>query len=324
MEIIMSEKCTISVIIPTFNAQQYIERCLCSIKEQTFRDFEIIVIDDCSCDQTTSCINKFITENPQISCLLVKNSSNHGDTYSRNIGIRIAKGTYICTIDADDLLHSEFLMLLYNKARETNAQFVFCGYDRCRKDKVVPYVPTWTYPDYNSIFKLKYAFLTTKTHICHCTILYDRDFLLQNNLFYSESCRFAGDTEFVTKVLFNNPRFACVPKSLYYYFIHENSISTSTPSEANFDGYYAYERVKAYLKNPLWKLLFLFTRESREVFHIIESFYSRNMDLPSLFCSKYKIIILLIINTLRKYKKDNEAKKILKQFYRKYFKKAKR
>lgn len=320
----MIDKCTISVIIPAFNAQKYIERCLNAVKEQTFHDFEIIVIDDSSTDQTVACIDKFITENPQISCLLIKNSSNRGDTYSRNVGIRAAKGKYLCTIDADDLLHSEFLMLLYHKAEEINAQFVFCGYDRCRKDKVIPYVPTWTYPDYNSIFKLKFAFLTTKTHICHCTVLYDRNFLLQNNLFYAESCRFAGDTEFVTKVLFNNPRFACVPESLYYYFIHENSISTSTPSKENFDGYYAYERVKSYLKSPLWKLLFLVTRESREVFHIIESFYSRNMDLPFLFCSKYKIIILLAINALRKCKKDKDAKKILIQFYRGYFKKVKK
>lgn len=320
----MIDKCTISVIIPTFNVQQFIERCLYTVKKQTFRDFEIIVIDDCSSDHTVACINKFITENPQISCRLIKNSSNKGDTYSRNVGIRAANGTYLCTIDADDLLHSEFLMLLYNKAKENNAQFVFCGYDRFIKDKVIPYVSTWIYPDYNSICKLKYAFFKTKTHICHCTVLYRRDFLLQHNLFYTESCRFAGDTEFVTKVLFNNPRFACVPKSLYYYLIHENSISTTTPSELNFDGYYAYERVKAYLKNPLWKLLFLATRESREVFHIIDSFYGRNMDLPFLFCSKYKIIILLVINVLRKYKKDKDALKILKQFYRRYFSKVKK
>lgn len=318
----MNNKCVISVIIPVYNAQQYIIRCLNAIKEQTFHDFEVIVIDDCSNDQTIVCIDKFMAENPQISCTLIRNSSNHGDTYSRNVGIRAARGAYICTIDADDLCHPDFLMLLHNKMKETNAQFVFCGYDRCRKDKIIPYVPTWSYPDYNSIFKLKLAFLTTKTHICHCTVLYDREFLLQNGLFYTEACRFAGDTEFIIKVLFNNPRFACVPKTLYYYFIHENSISTSTPSEANFDGYYAYERVKTYLKNPLWKLLFLITRESREIFHIIESFYGRNMDLPFLFCSKYKIIILLAINAFRKYKRDKEGRKILLQFYSRYFKKV--
>lgn len=318
----MINKCIISVIIPVFNAQQYIIKCLNAVKDQTFRDFEIIIIDDCSDDQTVVYIDKFMDENPQISCTLIRNSSNCGDTYSRNVGIKTAKGTYVCTIDADDLCHSEFLMLLYKKMKESDAQFVFCGYDRCLKDKIIPYEPTWAYPDYNSITKLKFAFFTTQTHICHCTVLYDREFLMQNKLYYSDDCRYAGDTEFVIKVLFNNPRFACVPKTLYYYFIHENSISTSIPSEENFDGYYAYERVKAYLKNPLWKLLFLVTRESREVFHIIELFYSRHMDLPFLFCSKYKIIILLIINALRKYKRDKEGAKMLLQFYNKYFKKA--
>lgn len=318
----MNNKCDISIIIPVYNAQEYIIRCLNAVKEQTFQDFEIIVIDDCSIDQTILCINRFMAENPQISCTLIRNSCNRGDTYSRNIGIRTAKGTYICTIDADDLCHPEYLMLLYNKIKDTNAQFVFCGYDRCRKDKTMPYTPIWSYPDYNSIAKLKFAFFTTKTHICHCTVLYDKKFLLQNKLYYADGCRFAGDTEFVIKVLFCNPHFACVPQTLYYYFIHENSISTSTPSEANFDGYYAYERVKAYIKNPIWKLLFLMTRESREVFHIVESFYSRNMNLPFLFCSKYKILGLLTINALRKYKKDKESRKILLQFYDNYFRKA--
>lgn len=320
----MNNKYAISVIIPVYNAQDYITRCLNAIKKQTFRNFEVIIIDDCSNDKTIDFINKFLAENPQMICRLIRNSNNHGDTYSRNVGIRTAKGIYICTIDADDLCHPNFLMLLYKKIKETNAQLVFCGYNRCQKDRIIPYFPTWSYPDYNSIIKLKFAFLTTKTHICHCTVLYDRNFLLQNRLFYTDGCRFSGDTEFVIKVLFNNPHFACVPQSLYYYFIHENSISTSTPSELNFDGYYAYERVRAYIKNPLWKLLFLITRESREIFHIIEKFYSRDMNLPFLFCSKYKILILLTINTMRKYKKDKESRKILLQFYNIYFKKAKK
>ncbi len=314
----------ISVIIPVYNAQEYIMRCLETMKSQTFRNFEIIIIDDCSGDKTVDYIKKFMDENPQISCMLIRNSRNHGDTYARNIGIKTARGTYICTIDADDLCHPEFLMLLYNKIKETRAQLVFCGYDRCLKNRTISYTTSWSYPDYNSIIKLKFAFFTTKTHICHCTILYDREFLLQNGLYYTEGCRFAGDTEFVIKVLFNNPQFACVPQTLYYYFIHENSISTSIPTEVNFDAYYAYERVKTYIKNPLWKLLFFITRESREVFHIIESFYDKNMNMPYLFCSKYKILVLLTINTLRKYKKDKESRKILLQFYNTYFKKAER
>lgn len=319
----MNVECEISIIIPTYNAQKYILRCLNSIKAQLFQNYEIIVIDDHSTDQTVYCIEEFITDNPQISCILIKNSCNLGHCYSRNLGIQTAKGAYVCTIDADDSYHPKFLLLLYEKIKETNAQFVFCGYDRCWENKTLAYESTWSYPNHTNITKLKFSFITSKTHICHCTILHNKKFLFENELYYMVGCRTAGDTEFTAKVLFNNPRFACVPQTLYYYHIHENSISTSSPSEAKFDGYYAYERVKNYIKNPLWKFLFLVTKESREVFHIIEGFYRKSMELPFLFCSKYKILILLIINAIRKCRKSQESTKILLQFYNVYFKKAK-
>lgn len=318
----MKEPCKISVIIPAYNAEEYILNCCRSIKEQTFLDYEIIFIDDCSKDSTTDCIQTFINENPHLSCILLKNCENRGDTYSRNIGFRMASGKYICTIDADDTCHPKYLELLYNTAETTNSEIVFCGYDRCWKDKIISYSSTWKYPSYLSVCRLKYDFFTTKTHICHCTILYNRHFFMGHNLQYFEGCRHAGDTALVTKVLFHVHTFACVPQSLYYYNIHPNSISTKVPTSEKFDGYYAYERVLKSIKNPFWKTLFFFTREAREVFHIIESFYSKNMELPYLFCSKYKIMLLLFINSLRKYKKDAASFKIMKLFFNNYFRKV--
>lgn len=318
----MITKCKISIIIPTYNAEPYIMKCFDSIKKQTFSDYEVIFIDDCSQDKTPECIHNFMKKNPHIICKFMANAQNMGDTYSRNIGFKIAQGTYVCTIDADDSFHSQYLELLYNKAKETNAEIVFCGYDRHRKNKIMTYTSTWKYPLHSNVFKLKYSFLTTQTHICHCTVLYNRSFLIQNNLKYIDGCRYAGDTEFVTKVLFCIKAFACVPQSLYYYNIHDNSISTKIPTSENFDGYYAYERAVASIKNPFWKILFLLTREAREVYHIIEAFYSKNMELPYLFCSKYKILFLLLINSFRKYKRDKDSIKIMLLFYNNYFKKA--
>lgn len=318
----MTNKCEISIIIPAYNAQEYIMKCLNSIKVQTFKNYEIIIIDDGSIDQTTQYIEKFIMENPDIECKFIRKSNNFGHTFSRNLGIQMARGSYICTIDADDSCHPDFLLLLYHKLKENYAEFVFCGYDRVKGNKIIPYKSKWSYPNHNNITKLKFAYLISKTHICHCTVLYDKTFIQKNNLHYTTGCRVAGDTEFITKVLFNNPRFACVPQTLYYYNIHDNSISTSSPSEIKFDGYYAYERAREYIKNPLWKFLFFATRESREVYSIIETFYCQDIDLPYLFCSKYKILLLLIINALRKYKRDKESAKILLQFYKRYFKKV--
>ena len=126
----MKNSYEISIVIPAYNVQEYILRCLESIKAQTFRNFEIIIIDDGSTDGTVNIIEKFMEKNPGLSYLFKRNCTNMGETCSRNIGMRMATGEYVCTIDADDAYHPEFLALLYQKITESKADFVFCGYDR--------------------------------------------------------------------------------------------------------------------------------------------------------------------------------------------------
>ena len=83
----------ISVIIPVFNREHTIERCLQSLQKQTFYDLEIIVVDDCSCDQTLSIIHKIALKDPRIKIL--QNDKNRGPGYSRNRGLSVAQGNYI-------------------------------------------------------------------------------------------------------------------------------------------------------------------------------------------------------------------------------------
>lgn len=310
----------ISIIMPLYNVEKFVEKCLESVKNQTFSAYELIIVNDCSTDNSALYVHKFMKDNPKIKCTFIQNNQNMGDNYSRNVGLQIAQGKYICFLDSDDTWHTEFLSLLYGEIQSQNADLVFCGYDRCFKTKVLPYDKTWQYPRYNSIFRLKLNYLLGKTHICHCTVLYHQSFLLQTGLQYTVGCQNAGDTEFITKILFNNPRFSCVPQSLYYYNIHVGSISTSYPSSQKFDGYFAYERAKEYIKNPFWKVLFVLTRESRKITHIIEEFYEYNLELPYLFCSKQKIMFLLFVNMILR--RTKQSRNLLQYFYHTYIKKG--
>lgn len=309
----------ISIIIPLYNTEKYITKCLHSIKKQVFSSYELIIIDDCSTDNSANIVNDFRTENSNIDCIFVQNSKNEGASYARNLGLQMARGKYICFVDSDDILHPEFLLLLHHQIQLEKSDITFCGYNRCYDSKIIPYEKTWKYPKSKSIFKLKLNYILGKTHICHCTILYRRSFLSKINLQYHPNCFNAADTEFVTKMLFNNPHFSCVQSSLYYYVIHENSISTSVPSSKNFDGYFAYKRACEYIKNPLWKILFILNRESREIMHIVEKFYKCNMELPYYFCSKYKILFMLIVNML--IYKSKRSYMLLKYFCCTQFKK---
>lgn len=95
----------ISVIIPSYNVEDYISSCLDSVLNQSYKNIEIICVDDCSSDGTLSILESYVKKNPSI--ILLRNSSNKGAPYSRNLGMAQAKGEYIQFFDADDLLLPE-------------------------------------------------------------------------------------------------------------------------------------------------------------------------------------------------------------------------
>lgn len=102
-----------SIIIPTYNTEQYIERCLESCINQTFKDIEIIVIDDCSNDNSLATILHYSSLYPQIH--IIKNDTNLGTFLSRIEGIKQAKGQYTLFLDSDDLLKSDTCFFIYEK-----------------------------------------------------------------------------------------------------------------------------------------------------------------------------------------------------------------
>lgn len=118
----------VSIIIPSYNAEKYIERCLDSIERQTYRFFNVIVIDDCSNDGTYKKIcnlrNKY-NYNIQIR----KNEKNFGPAISRNKGIMDANGEYIAFCDSDDWYESDFLESMIKNIIDGAADVSFCGYN---------------------------------------------------------------------------------------------------------------------------------------------------------------------------------------------------
>ncbi len=108
----------ISVIVPAYNVEKYISGCLVSLVNQTFREFEIIVINDGSTDNTADIINSFKKQSKNI---ILINTSNQGLSAARNLGIYNAKGEYIAFIDSDDWIDKNFLENLYSASINTNS-----------------------------------------------------------------------------------------------------------------------------------------------------------------------------------------------------------
>lgn len=117
----------VSVVIPAYNAERYLEDTVRSVLRQTYQDFEIILVDDCSTDGTLALAERLAKEDSRIT--VVQNPRNQGVAETRNRGIRQASGAYIALLDSDDVWTLEKLEKQVEMLTRRNADGVYCSYD---------------------------------------------------------------------------------------------------------------------------------------------------------------------------------------------------
>lgn len=142
----------ISVIIPAYNSDRYIYECLCSVQRQTYPFFEVIIIDDGSCDNTSKICEQMSREDERIS---VVRQPNLGVSQARNKGIDLARGIYLTFLDSDDMLHPLFLENLIKRIIKTGADAAGCSFKKmptgCIKTEAERMFQTASDPEWISI-----------------------------------------------------------------------------------------------------------------------------------------------------------------------------
>lgn len=118
----------ISVIIPIYNVEKYLERCIESVRNQTFTDIEIICVDDCSPDNSASIVEKHMSEDERI--VFIRHEKNTGLGGARNSAIRVAKGEYLASADSDDYMQINMLESLWRASENEHYDIVMCGFNR--------------------------------------------------------------------------------------------------------------------------------------------------------------------------------------------------
>lgn len=120
----MGQAGLISIIIPVYNAEKYLERCLSSVVRQTYKDIEVIIINDGSKDKSRAIAENFAEKDERIKII---NKENGGVSSARNTGLSAANGEFVTYIDADDYIAEDYLEVLYAEARSTGADIICCG-----------------------------------------------------------------------------------------------------------------------------------------------------------------------------------------------------
>ena len=122
----------ISIIVPVYNVEQYINRCIDSLLGQTLKDIEIILVDDGSPDQCPQICDEYARKDSRIKVIHKK---NNGLGYARNSGLELATGEYIAFVDSDDYVNINMYEKLYNETINNNFDIVYCGFIVENKDK---------------------------------------------------------------------------------------------------------------------------------------------------------------------------------------------
>lgn len=120
-----------SIIVPVYNVEKYLDKCLASILRQTFKNFECIIIDDGSPDNSNAIIDKYVKLD---QCFKVIHQKNMGLSAARNAGLDIAKGEYVVFVDSDDYIADDYLEKFALKIADTDADIVICGFIEAYKD----------------------------------------------------------------------------------------------------------------------------------------------------------------------------------------------
>lgn len=130
----------ISIIVPAYNAEKSIRRTIDSILEQTYKNLEIIVINDCSIDNTLLVLEQYSNADSRIKVINLE--ENQGVHEARMHGLRASKGQWIGFVDADDYVHPEMYQTLWNDALKYNADIALCSVRRVNEyGKLIAYVP---------------------------------------------------------------------------------------------------------------------------------------------------------------------------------------
>ncbi len=286
----------ISVIVPVYNTEKYIEKCINSIFEQTYNNIELIIINDGSTDNSENIIKKITKNKNNVKYKKIKNS---GVAHARNIGLDLATGKYVGFVDSDDFISKDMYKALYDIAIKEKSDIVTSGYNKCYKDRVTQYFPKNKTVFGKSVIESKNIFLNTNPYLP--LKLFSMDLIRKNNIRFEEDLRIFEDLLFCYKLYLYANKISYVDNAYYNYNCNNETSLTNTFSEKMFDIFKAIDRLKKY-SNELYGNELDKQIEYIAVKHISLRFNSKSKDVKLL--NKYiDEAFMYLKNNFKSYKK---------------------
>ena len=246
----------LSIIVPVYKVERYIERCISSLLNQTLTDIEIILVDDGSPDLCPQLCDEYAQKDSRVKVI---HKANAGLGYARNSGLEIATGEYVAFVDSDDYVDVKMYNMLYLTAHKENADAVFCGfYTETRagnwiRSKEVLENKVWGGDDVrrfalDMIASAPYEKIERRYQMSVWHSVYKRSIIEEKNIrFFSEREVVSEDIPFQLDFLCNSNKVGYIKPAFYYYCLNESSLTKSFKVE-KFEGY---KKLHSLLKDKL-------------------------------------------------------------------------
>lgn len=228
----------ISIVVPIYNVEPYIEDCIKSIGLQNYKHFELVLVDDGSHDKSCMLAEQIATEY-QLEYKVI-HQPNQGVSAARNNGIKEATGEYILMVDSDDVLDISFLSHYVQELKNLNEDdVIFSNFKIVRKEQKFEGIShnggvhNFTSQDAQN------KFLYHKIKFLLPTLMARKEFLVKHNIWFDNSVRYSEDVQYIWKILACAEKVKFIDVDLYNYYLHSNSTMTSSNTskiKTGFDG----------------------------------------------------------------------------------------
>lgn len=214
------EQVMISVIIPVYNAEKYLHKCIDSVLSQSYQDFELILVNDGSKDLSGSICDEYARKDERVK---VFHKENGGVSTARNIGIDNATGDYICFVDSDDWIESNCLEVLHKTVLSENLDILQFSYRRVNEDEEI----IQTYSEETLILDL-YNYIEKDVFlVCVAGTIVKKSIIEKNNLRFQTNLKLAEDQLFILSAMNFSKRLKRISNVFYNYRKNEKSATAT-------------------------------------------------------------------------------------------------
>lgn len=313
----------VSLIIPVYNVELYLEKCLDSAVNQSFSDIEIITVNDGSTDKSLEILEQYQSKDKRIKII---KQENQGLSVARNVGIKAASGEFLAFLDSDDFLDIDMIKIMYEKLQKDNLDIVICGFNQVDEQGDITHQ---TYMK-EEVFQKEYVFkrmLAAYMTSMACNKLFKKSLFIDHDLFYPVGI-VHEDLAVTYKSFYQSNRIGSVPYPLYNWFRRQGSITKSVTSKHIDNIFYVLEDTKIFLNdNDIFEKYFI--SFLRRYFHFSVGLISRidhaNIDINEKAVLTAKVVqkidddnLLTDENMKLLFKEDQELTNRCLKVYRKY------